>query len=51
MPLEETDTIDHFVSSCRIVTQIEYKEMHDKIGHNINWKIHKYYWLLKSEKW
>ena len=33
---KKTESIDHLVPSCPILTPIEYKEKHVKIGHYIN---------------
>ena len=46
----KTKSTDHLVSRCPIVTLIEYKEKHNKIGHYIHWTICKYYGIPKYEK-
>ena len=40
---KKTKSIDLLVSSYLMLTLIEYKERHDKIGHYINKKTWKYY--------
>ena len=47
----KNESIDHLACISLILTSMEYKERHDKIGHYIHWKIGKYYGILKSEKW
>ena len=35
---KKAESFDLLVSSCPILTLIEYKEKHNKIGHYIHWK-------------
>ena len=41
----------HLVSSCPVLTLIEYKKMYKNIRYYILWKIHKWYGILDREKW
>ena len=46
---QKTESIDHFVYGCPILTPIEYIERHVKIGHYIHWKVCKYYGILDKQ--
>ena len=48
---KKTKSIVHLASGFSIATPIEYKEMHNKIGIYIHWKICKYNGILDCEKW
>ena len=47
----KTESIDHLVSGCPILTPIEYKERQDKIEQDIHWIVGTYYGILDCEKW
>ena len=46
----KTESVDHLVSSCPILTPIEYKERHYKLGYYTHCKICKYYGIVDCEK-
>ena len=37
MGIKKTKSVDHLVPGCPILTLIENKEKHDKIGYYIHW--------------
>ena len=48
---QKTESNAQLVSSCSVLTPIEYKESHDKTGHDIHWNVCIYYGILDCEKW
>ena len=51
MSKEKSESVDYLVSSYQFLTLIEYKGRHNKIGHYIHWKMHKYNGIPRCEKW
>ena len=45
------EAVDHLVSGCSILTPIEYKNRHDRVGQYFQWKICTYYTTPHAEKW
>ena len=45
------ETIDHFLSSCRKIAQIDYKEWHNKVASMLHWNLCWKYNLLTADKW
>ena len=48
---EKTETIDHLVSGCSILTPGEYKNRHDRVGQYLHWKICKHFSVDTNTNW
>ena len=46
-----TETIDHLVSGCSILTPTEYKARHDRVGQYLHWKILNFYKIKTEINW
>lgn len=48
---DKTETIDHLVSGCSILTPGEYKNRHDRVGQYLHWKICRHFSINTKDNW
>ena len=46
-----TESVTHIISQCTVLSQKEYKRLHDKVGQNVHWQLCKKYGFECGQNW